>query len=80
MRTPAPEPAADPRRSVPSVDRVLARLTGLPPALLADCARDAVDAARDRATTGATVTEAAVVADAQRRAPTGGPDSCSNAS
>ena len=68
MRASAPEPTADPRRHLPSVDRVLGRLHGLPPALLADCARDAIDAARDRANAGATVTEDDVVADAQARA------------
>jgi L-seryl-tRNA(Ser) seleniumtransferase len=68
MRASAPEPTADPRRHLPSVDRVLGRLHGLPPALLADCARDAVDTARDRANAGATVTEDEVVADAQARA------------
>jgi L-seryl-tRNA(Ser) seleniumtransferase len=58
----------DPRRSLPSVDRVLAALDGLPHELLVDAARDAVDAARAAVTQGAeTPSEAAVVADATDR-------------
>ncbi len=61
----------DPRRSVPSVDRVLQALgaeEGLPHELLADVGRAAVDAARERAVAGEAVTEADVVADARARA------------
>jgi len=59
----------DPRRALPSVERVLAQLAGLPHALLADAARDAVDAARSGLTVDAVTppTEADVVADAQDR-------------
>jgi L-seryl-tRNA(Ser) seleniumtransferase len=55
---------ADPRRSLPSVDRVVQVLgadDGLPHELLADAARAAVDAARARAVAGEAVTEAEVV-------------------
>ena len=38
----------DPRRALPSVDRVVDRLSGLPHALLVDAARDAIDAAREQ--------------------------------
>ena len=57
----------DPRRALPSVDRVLRMLEGLPHELLADAARDAVAAARDRIDAGKGVTEAEVVADAESR-------------
>lgn len=57
----------DPRRALPPVDRVLAALDGLPRELLADAARGAVDAARERVAAGATVTEAEVAADARAR-------------
>jgi len=60
--------ATDPRRSLPSVERVLARLQGLPQPVLADCAREAVDAAREQVEQGVTVTLDAVVADAAARA------------
>jgi L-seryl-tRNA(Ser) seleniumtransferase len=68
MAATASEPAPDPRRHLPPVDRVVGRLTGLPAALLADCARDAVEAARARAASGTIVGEDTVVADAQARA------------
>jgi L-seryl-tRNA(Ser) seleniumtransferase len=58
----------DPRRTLPSVDRVLAALDGLPHELLVDAARDAVDAARAAIATGADApTEADVIADALDR-------------
>ena len=57
----------DPRRALPGVDRVLRALEGLPHELLAACARDAVDAARERAQAGDPVDEEAVVADAHER-------------
>src|SRR5262245_13273062 len=58
----------DPRRALPSVDRIVAELDGLPQPLLADCARTAVDAARDVVAAGDTVTADDVVSDAQARA------------
>jgi L-seryl-tRNA(Ser) seleniumtransferase len=58
----------DPRRALPSVDRVVAELDGLPQPLLVDCARAAVDAARDVAARGDLVSAADVTADAQARA------------
>jgi len=57
----------DPRRALPGVDRVLSAIAGLPHDLLAQCARDAVDAARDRAVSGETVDEGTVIADARNR-------------
>jgi L-seryl-tRNA(Ser) seleniumtransferase len=58
----------DPRRALPSVDRVLAALDGLPHDLLADAARGAVDDARAAVTGGGDPpTEDAVVADAAAR-------------
>ncbi len=57
----------DPRRSLPAVERVLATLDGLPHPLLADCARDAVAAARLRAESGELVNEDTVLADARAR-------------
>ena len=57
----------DPRRSLPSIDRVLTALDGLPHELLAACAREAVDAAREETTRGAAVDEEDVVADARQR-------------
>jgi L-seryl-tRNA(Ser) seleniumtransferase len=60
-------PPPDPRRSVPKVDRVADALEGLPHPLLVACARDAVDAARDRAAAGEPVHEDAVVGDAAAR-------------
>jgi L-seryl-tRNA(Ser) seleniumtransferase len=58
----------DPRRALPSVDRVLAVLDGLPPSLAADVARAAVDAARQAATAGIPVDPEAVLKDARARA------------
>jgi len=65
-------PAVDPRRAVPSVDRVVDALSAapgerLPPAILTQCARDAVDAARAAAGLGAPVDVEAVIADATAR-------------
>ncbi len=61
----------DPRRTLPGVDQVLDALSGLPHELLAACARDAVDDARDRVTRDAAsddeVTVDDVIADARRR-------------
>ena len=57
----------DPRRAVPAVDRVLRALDGLPHELLALCARDAVDSARDQAIAGGPIDESAVIADARAR-------------
>ena len=54
----------DPRRAVPSVDSVANALTGLPHALLVECARVAVDDARTRAERGEPVDREAVVARA----------------
>jgi L-seryl-tRNA(Ser) seleniumtransferase len=59
--------AIDPRRTLPSVERVVARLGGLPQPLLVDCARAAVDAARDVVERGGSVSLDAVVADAEAR-------------
>ncbi len=59
--------AIDPRRTLPAVERVVARLGGLPQPLLVDCAREAVDAARDLVEHGGAVSFDAVVADAQVR-------------
>jgi L-seryl-tRNA(Ser) seleniumtransferase len=42
----------DPRRALPGVDQVLAALSGLPHELLVACARDAIAAARERASHG----------------------------
>ena len=47
--------AIDPRRTLPAVERVVARLDGLPQPLLVDCAREAVDAARDLVEQGGSV-------------------------
>jgi len=65
----------DPRRALPAVERVIAALAddaptdepALPQALLARCARDAVDAARAEVGQGADLTPEDVVADARRR-------------
>ena len=57
----------DPRRAIPSVERILGQLDGLPHELLADAARDAITAARAAIDTGASPTEADVLADAQGR-------------
>jgi L-seryl-tRNA(Ser) seleniumtransferase len=58
----------DPRRALPAVDRVVGELDGLPHGLLVQCAREALDAARDRLAGGATVEPDEVIADAKRRA------------
>ena len=67
--------AVDPRRAVPSVDRILDALSMvpgepllLPLALLTQCAREAVDAARSAAERGDPVDIEAVIADAAGRA------------
>ncbi len=57
----------DPRRALPSVERILGQLDGLPHELLADAARDAITAARAAIDSGASPTEADVLADAQAR-------------
>jgi len=57
----------DPRRALPGVDHVLAALDGLPHELLAQCAREAVDAARARVARGDAVERAGVVDDARAR-------------
>ena len=57
----------DPRRALPSVDRIVSRLTGLPHALLADAAREAIADARVTIATGGDVDEEAVFRDAARR-------------
>ena len=57
----------DPRRALPSVERVLGQLDGLPHELLADAARDAITAARAAIDGGASPTEADVLADAHAR-------------
>jgi L-seryl-tRNA(Ser) seleniumtransferase len=57
----------DPRRALPGVDRVVTALEGLPQPLLADCARAAVDAARDVVAGGETPTADDVIADAEAR-------------
>ena len=54
----------DARRAVPSVDAVARELDGLPHALLVDCARDAVERAREGAARGDAVDHDAVVDDA----------------
>jgi L-seryl-tRNA(Ser) seleniumtransferase len=61
----------DPRRTLPGIDQVLDALSGLPHELLAACARDAVDDARDRVTRDAASDDQVavddVIADARRR-------------
>ena len=57
----------DPRRALPSIERVVGSLAGLPTALLTAVARDAVDAARAAIEAGATPSEADVLADAAAR-------------
>jgi len=59
---------SDPRRALPAVDRVVAELDGLPHALLTACARDAIDAGRERVATGVDVPADEVIADARERA------------
>ena len=57
----------DPRRALPSVDRVAAQIDGLPHPLLVEVARDAVDAARAALDGGDVIDPGAVVADARAR-------------
>ena len=57
----------DPRRALPSVDRVAAQIDGLPHPLLVEVARDAVDAARAALDGGDVIDPDAVVADARTR-------------
>jgi L-seryl-tRNA(Ser) seleniumtransferase len=57
----------DRRRALPAVDRVVHALDGLPHGLLVACARDAVDAARDRTEVGDVIDESVVIADARAR-------------
>ncbi len=57
----------DPRRALPSVERVVSSLDGLPAALLTAAARDAIDTARAAIERGATPGEADVIADATAR-------------
>src|SRR5262249_21405690 len=57
----------DPRRAVPSVERVVEQIDGLPAPLLVDCAREAVNAARAAAEAGRAVEFNAVVAEARAR-------------
>ena len=57
----------DPRRALPSVERVVTRLAGLPHALLVDAAREAIDDARAALASSGDVDEDAVVRDAARR-------------
>jgi len=64
---PQTDPHADPRRTVPSVDRVVGALVGLPHPMLVDCARAAVDVARATAEAGTAVDPDSVVADARGR-------------
>jgi L-seryl-tRNA(Ser) seleniumtransferase len=54
----------DPRRALPPVDRVVARLSGLPHALLVDAAREALDVARAAIERGDAIGPEAVVAHA----------------
>jgi len=64
---PTLERVTDPRRALPAVDRVLRALDGLPHELLAVCAREAVDEAREQSVAGIAVDEETVVTDARRR-------------
>ena len=57
----------DPRRALPAVDRVAASLDGLPHGLLAQCAREAIDAGRQRVAAGELVSADSVTADARDR-------------
>jgi L-seryl-tRNA(Ser) seleniumtransferase len=61
------DPAGDPRRNLPSVDRVVDELDGLPHPVLVACAREAVDAARAAVAHGSAPTSEAVVEDARTR-------------
>ena len=57
----------DPRRALPSVDRVIGALDGLPQPLLVDCARAAVEAAREVVAGGGAVVADDVIGDAEAR-------------
>ena len=57
----------DARRTLPSVERLIQELGGLPHDLLAACAREAVAAARERVEDGEAVEPDQVVADAKLR-------------
>jgi L-seryl-tRNA(Ser) seleniumtransferase len=57
----------DPRRALPPVDGVVARLSGLPHALLVEAAREALEAARAAITEGHEVAADHVVRDATER-------------
>jgi L-seryl-tRNA(Ser) seleniumtransferase len=57
----------DPRRALPSVERVAASLDGLPHALLVEAAREAVAGARESVAAGSAVTATDVIADAAAR-------------
>ncbi|HXY90861.1 MAG TPA: L-seryl-tRNA(Sec) selenium transferase [Acidimicrobiia bacterium] len=59
--------ATDPRRALPAVERVAEGLHGLPRPLLVGCAREAIEAARERIELGAAVTPEDVLADAAAR-------------
>jgi L-seryl-tRNA(Ser) seleniumtransferase len=61
------EVVMDPRRALPSVERVVAELSGLPHALLVEVTRAALDDARRAIERGDTVTADDVVADAKTR-------------
>jgi L-seryl-tRNA(Ser) seleniumtransferase len=60
----------DTRRTLPSVERVIQELGGLPHHILAACARESVDAARERAERGEPVELDDVVAAARERVDT----------
>jgi L-seryl-tRNA(Ser) seleniumtransferase len=60
----------DTRRTLPSVERVIQELDGLPHDLLAVCARESVDAARERAERGEPADPDDVIAEARERVET----------
>jgi L-seryl-tRNA(Ser) seleniumtransferase len=60
----------DTRRTLPSVERVIQELDGLPHDLLAVCARETVDAARERAERGEPADPDDVIAEARERVET----------
>ena len=61
-------PVTDPRRALPSVERVLAELAGLPRTLLVQCAREAIDTARTASVRdGVPIDATVVVHDARQR-------------
>src|SRR5437899_654923 len=57
-----------PRRALPAVETVLSALGDLPHGVRAECARAAIDDARERVATGEHLDADAVIADARRRA------------